>query len=224
MKYSVKNKKDSNIKPLIKKKLKHEEGGEFKKPLTTNVLDTVDVIGKKPIYKEPLVPVRKLGDLRNTYGDFSNDPNIRIEIKQAEQGKTFMPASLIKPKPKPTLEKGGELKKSIKEVKKGTKLTKDYIKEAKTKPGGSNVGNKKFADGKPRKGPYVGPSGGAPKGSFPIPDKKHAKSALSLAHNAPNPSGIKTAVYKKYPTLKHRVGGIISNIFDISKILNIWKK
>jgi hypothetical protein len=79
------------------------------------------------------------------------------------------------------------------------KLSKEYIKKAHEKPGGSNVGDKKFADGTKRVGHYAGPSGGAPKGSYPIPDKKHAKSALSLAHHAPNPAGIKAAVYRKYP-------------------------
>ena len=84
----------------------------------------------------------------------------------------------------------------IEQYKKGGKLTKEYIKKAHEKPGGSNVG----------------PSGGAPKGSYPIPDKKHAKSALSLSHHAPNPNGIKQAVYKKYPELKkHSDGGIIDN-------------
>lgn len=95
--------------------------------------------------------------------------------------------------------------------KKGGKLSKEYIKKARTKPGGSNVGKKKFASGEPRKGPYVGPSGGAPQGSYPIPDLKHAKSALALAHNAPNPEGIKNAVYRKYPQLKkHQAGGIVN--------------
>ena len=51
-------------------------------------------------------------------------------------------------------------------------------------------------------GSNVGPSGGAPKGSYPIPDKKHAKSALSISHHAPNPAGIKASVYRKYPELK----------------------
>ena len=33
-------------------------------------------------------------------------------------------------------------------------------------------------------------------------DKKHARNALSLAHNAQNPEKLKEAVYKKYPQLK----------------------
>lgn len=90
----------------------------------------------------------------------------------------------------------------IEQFKKGGALTKSYIKKAHTKPGGSNVGNKTFADDSKRTGPYAGPSGGAPKGSYPIPDLKHAKSALSLAHHAPNPEGIKNAVYAKYPELR----------------------
>lgn len=104
--------------------------------------------------------------------------------------------------------------------KEGGKLSKEYIKEAREKAGGSNVGKKTFSDGSKRTGPYIGTSGGAPKGSYPIPDLKHAKAALSLAHNAPNPEGIKKAVYNKFPELKkHANGGII----DISKILIIWK-
>lgn len=91
---------------------------------------------------------------------------------------------------------------AISEFKKGGGLSKEYIQKARTKPGGSNVGKKKFASGKKRTGPYAGPSGGAPKGSYPIPDKGHAKSALKLAHHAPNPAGIKAAVYRKYPELK----------------------
>lgn len=76
------------------------------------------------------------------------------------------------------------------------------IKAARKQPGGSNVGKKTFASGKPRTGPYAGPSGGAPKGSYPIPDKAHAKAAIKMSGHAPNPAGIKSAVYRKYPDLK----------------------
>lgn len=65
------------------------------------------------------------------------------------------------------------------------------------KPGGSNVGKYSKSEG-----PFAGPSGGAPAGSYPIGSKARGKSALKLAHNAPNPSGIKAAVYRKYPDLK----------------------
>ncbi len=72
---------------------------------------------------------------------------------------------------------------------------KSKIAEAQKKPGGSNVG--KYEGVKS----LAGPSGGAPKGSFPINTRKRAKAALAYAHNAQNPSGIKAAVHKKYPTL-----------------------
>ena len=70
--------------------------------------------------------------------------------------------------------------------------------EAREKPGGSNVGKYKGVKA------FAGPSGGAPAGSFPINTRMRAKSALKLAHNAPNPGGIKKAVYKKYPGLKKK--------------------
>jgi len=48
----------------------------------------------------------------------------------------------------------------------------------------------------------AGKAGGAPAGSYPINTLSRAKSALKLAHNAPNPSGVRKAVYAKYPKLK----------------------
>lgn len=77
------------------------------------------------------------------------------------------------------------------------KLSKK-TKEARKKPGGSNAGKYK----KVSKSDFAGPSGGAPSGTYPINTKKRGKSALKLAHNAPNPKGIKKKVYKKYPSLK----------------------
>jgi hypothetical protein len=87
-----------------------------------------------------------------------------------------------------------------KEVKiaQGVKIARGREKELQKKPGGSNVGEYK----KVPKSEFAGPSGGSPKGSFPINTESRGKSALKLAHNAPNPSGIKKAVYKKYPQLK----------------------
>jgi hypothetical protein len=75
------------------------------------------------------------------------------------------------------------------------KLSK-AIREARKKPGGSNVGKYKGVK------EFAGPSGGAPSKSYPINTKERAKSALKLAHNAPNPSGIKKKVYAEYPSLK----------------------
>ena len=80
---------------------------------------------------------------------------------------------------------------------KGMKVSRGKESKMQKKPGGSNVGKYKNVS----KGSFAGVSGGAPKGSFPINTKERAKSALKLAHNAPNPAGIKAAVKRKYPSL-----------------------
>ena len=83
-------------------------------------------------------------------------------------------------------------------IAKGVKVPRGKESKMQKKAGGSNVGEYKKVSSKD----FAGPSGGAPQGSFPINSLNRAKSALKLAHNAPNPSGIKRAVYKKYPSLK----------------------
>jgi hypothetical protein len=80
---------------------------------------------------------------------------------------------------------------------KGMKVSRGQEKKMEKRPGGSNVGEYKTV----AKKDFAGPSGGSPKGSYPINTKKRAKSALKLAHNAPNPSGIRKAVKAKYPSL-----------------------
>lgn len=65
------------------------------------------------------------------------------------------------------------------------------------KPGGSNAGKYDSSEG-----PFCGPAGGAPKGTYPVGTEKRGKSAIKLAHNAPNPMGIKKCVYKEWPVLK----------------------
>lgn len=87
-------------------------------------------------------------------------------------------------------------KKSVR-IGEGMKVPKGKVSKLRKKAGGSNVGEYK----KVSKSDFAGPSGGAPKGSFPINTRKRAKAALAYAHNAPNPSGIRKAVHKKYPTL-----------------------
>jgi len=67
-------------------------------------------------------------------------------------------------------------------------------KADKKKPGGSNVG-------KYKKGPFCGPSGGAPKGSYPVNTRKRAIAALAYARHAPNPAGIKRCVCRHWPSL-----------------------
>ena len=87
-------------------------------------------------------------------------------------------------------------------VGRGMRESAAQVKAAKRKPGGSNVG--KYAS--VAKQSFAGTKGGAPKGSYPINTKKRAESALRLAHNAPNPAGIRRAVYKKYPSLRPKGG------------------
>ena len=77
------------------------------------------------------------------------------------------------------------------------------------RPGGSNAG--KY----PKVKSFAGPSGGAPSGSYPINTIERGRSALKLAHNAPNPSGIKQAVYRKYPSLKKQKGGPLKQLNDM---------
>lgn len=83
-------------------------------------------------------------------------------------------------------------------------------KKVNERPGGSNVGKYKNVKS------FAGPSGGAPAGSYPINTIERGRSALKLAHNAPNPSGIKQAVYRKYPSLKpSKNGGPLKQLNDM---------
>jgi hypothetical protein len=68
------------------------------------------------------------------------------------------------------------------------------VKEDRKKPGGSNAG-------KYKKGPFCGPAGVAPKGTYPVNTKARAISAIAYARNAPNPAGIKRCVCRHWPEL-----------------------
>jgi len=83
---------------------------------------------------------------------------------------------------------------------KGMTIARGEESKLSKKPGSSNVGEYKNVS----KSDFAGPSGGAARGSYPINNIKRARAALSYAHNAPNPSGIKKKVYSKYPELKKR--------------------
>ena len=83
-------------------------------------------------------------------------------------------------------------------IARGMSVSKAKEKKMEKKPGGSNVGN--YAE--VSKIDFAGKAGGSPQGSYPINTKERGKSALKLAHNAPNPAGIKAKVYSKYPSLK----------------------
>lgn len=66
-------------------------------------------------------------------------------------------------------------------------------KRPQDRPGGSNVGKYKKSEG-----PFCGPSGGAPAGSYPIGTLKRAKAALAYARHAPKPEGIRACVCNKW--------------------------
>lgn len=85
-------------------------------------------------------------------------------------------------------------------IAKGVKVKKGTEEKMRSKPGSSNAG--KYKNVSPKE--FAGKSGGASKVSFPINTLARARNALARAHYAPNPSGIRSAVYKKYPELKMR--------------------
>ena len=85
------------------------------------------------------------------------------------------------------------MEKKVKVAKNKT-VPRGALEKIKKKPGSSNVGKYKSIDKKN----FAGPSGGASQGSFPINTLKRAKNALSRAHFAPNPSGIRAAVKRKW--------------------------
>jgi len=85
-------------------------------------------------------------------------------------------------------------------VAKGVEISRGKEEEMRKKKGSSNTG--KYKDVSPKD--FAGGRGGSSKYSFPINTMARAKNALARAHYAPNPSGIKAAVYKKYPGLKKR--------------------
>ena len=83
-------------------------------------------------------------------------------------------------------------------VAKGVKVTRGKQEKMRSKKGSSNAG--KYKNVAPKE--FAGAAGGSSKYSYPINTKKRARAALSYAHNAPNPEGIKKKVYSKYPALK----------------------
>lgn len=85
-------------------------------------------------------------------------------------------------------------------VAKGIKVSRGAEEKMRKKPGSSNAGKYKTVSPKE----FAGAAGGASKFSFPINTLDRARNALARAHFAPNPEGIKRAVYKAYPALKKR--------------------
>jgi hypothetical protein len=85
-------------------------------------------------------------------------------------------------------------------VAKGVSVPRGKESALRKKPGSSNAG--KYKNVSPSS--FAGKSGGASVYSFPIDTLARARNALARAHYAPNPAGIRAAVYRKYPQLKKK--------------------
>lgn len=82
----------------------------------------------------------------------------------------------------------------------GISVAPGVEEKMRSKKGSSNAGKYK----KVKPSDFVGKSGGASAYSFPVNTLARARNALARAHFAPNPEGIKEAVYRKFPQLKKR--------------------
>ena len=76
---------------------------------------------------------------------------------------------------------------------KGVKVSRGTESKLRKKRGSSNTGKYKQVS----KSDFCGASGGASSTSYPVNSKKRCSAALSYAHNAPNPSGIRSCVKRK---------------------------
>jgi hypothetical protein len=92
------------------------------------------------------------------------------------------------------------MKKKKVTVAKGVKIKRGSEQKMREKRGSSSTGRYKTVSPKA----FAGKSGGASAYSFPINTLARARNALARAHYAPNPEGIRKAVYRKYPELKKR--------------------
>jgi len=97
------------------------------------------------------------------------------------------------PKRKKRVVKNAKKTKRVK-IGKGLSIKRGQEEKLSKKPGSSNIGRYKNV----AKKDFCGPRGGAAPGTYPINTPKRARAALAYAHNAPNPSGIKACVKRKY--------------------------
>jgi len=93
---------------------------------------------------------------------------------------------------------GNKKKATASKVAKNVRISSKEKAKLKKMKGSSNTGKYKDVEAKD----FVGAAGGASKYSYPIDTISRARAALAQARKAPNPAGIRRAVYKRYPTLK----------------------
>lgn len=94
-------------------------------------------------------------------------------------------------------------KKEMVKVAKGISVPRGKEERMRGQPGSSNTG--KYKNVAPKD--FAGAAGKSSPYSFPINTLARARNALSRAHFAPDPAGIRRAVYAKYPELKKRAEG-----------------
>jgi hypothetical protein len=111
-----------------------------------------------------------------------------------------------------------KLKKDLVTVAKGVKVRRGQEEKMRSKKGSSSAGKYKTVSPKE----FAGAKGGASKYSFPINTLARARNALARAHFAPDPEGIKSAVYSKYPELKKRKK--IKKKSKISEVMEEFKE
>lgn len=119
-------------------------------------------------------------------------------------GGTLVPPSSILERKEEIKEEVIHVKKKVPmkriKVAKGVSVPRGKEEKMREKKGSSSAG--KYKNVSPKE--FAGKSGGADKFSFPINSLARARNALARAHYAPNPEGIRAAVYRKYPQLKMR--------------------
>jgi len=120
-----------------------------------------------------------------TYGD-ENDPGINNQVPEPT-GPEYAQVPYTGIVGNEEDEEDTEKEKSYK-----GRWGKDLDKQ-KEKEGSSSAGEYSDVD----KDDFCGPAGGAAPGTYPVNSEKRARAALSYAHNAPDPEGLKNCVYRK---------------------------
>jgi hypothetical protein len=123
-----------------------------------------------------------------------------VYVEDEFVGGHLLPPTWIKKREEIVMPKKKKVPMKRIRVAKGVTVKRGEEEKMREKKGSSSSG--KYKNVPPKQ--FAGKSGGASKYSFPINTLKRARNALARAHYAPNPEGIRAAVYRKYPELKMR--------------------
>jgi len=184
--------------------------GEAYKDVFSKVIVNEDIpvpagtVGKAPLetggpqekggFREPVVDITKLSDKDKkdniynikgyTYGDGNDPVDCNAPQPTGPEYDQVPYSGIVGPEED---EEDTEKEKSYER-----RWDKDLDRE-REKEGSSNAGDYSDVD----KDDFCGPAGGAASGTYPVNTEERARSALRLAHNAPDPEGLKRCVYKK---------------------------